>query len=199
MTGKIHTMVGIATCTLVMQPRDLNELFFCVAVGTTGGLLPDIDIRNSEVRQDLKEFAMCAGVAGVGAIAYSCLQGISPLYFFKGMNTVQIVAVLALLCTVLVGFLSNHRKFTHSIEFALLVSICSCIIFSNLLVGIGIFVGIISHDLIDTLNKKKVLLSCIFNIQYCANVCTADSKMAKSIGVVAGALVVLYCLITNIL
>ena len=199
MTGKIHSVIGVASCTLVMRPRDFNELLFCAAVGTIGGLLPDIDIRNSEIRQDMKELTICAGIAGVGLLAYNLIHGINPLQFLRGMNSVQMIAIVALICTILIGFLSEHRNFTHSIEFALIVSLCVGILFSNTLVAIGMLLGILSHDLADTLNKKKVLLSCILNIRYCAGICTADSKMAKSIGIIAGAVVVLYCMLTGII
>lgn len=199
MTGKVHSAVGIAAATLIMQPRDLNELLFCTAVGSIGGLLPDIDIRNSEIRQDLKELGVCAGVAGAFLVIYVCAKRINPLEFLKGLEPLKIVALLCLVCTILAGFLSSHRKFTHSIEFALLVSGAVLVISGDVLVGIGVLIGIVSHDLIDTLNKKKVLLSCIGKIQFCFNICAADSKMAKVIGIVSTALVIIYCFIVGIL
>lgn len=199
MTGKIHSSVGMATCTLIMQPRDFNELLFCMAVGTLGGLLPDIDIRNSEIRKDIKEFAICAGITGISLIAYLSTQSFSVLRFLHQINGIKLLAIFTLICTLLIGFLSNHRNFTHSIEFNLLISCSIGILSSNALFAIGVFLGILSHDLIDTLNKKKVLLSCVLKIRFCLGVCTADSKLANAIGIIAGAIIFTYCAISGII
>lgn len=198
MTGKTHTMVGMAACTLTMQPRNFNELLFCMAIGTAGGLLPDIDIRNSEVRQDLKELSICAGIAGIGILVHLLNKGFDIITFLHQINGIKLAALFVTICVLLIGFLSSHRKFTHSIEFNLIISSCIGILSSSTLVGIGMFLGILSHDLIDTLNKKKVLISCIFNTQICFSVCTADSKMANVIGIIAGVLIICYCILKGI-
>lgn len=199
MNGKVHSIVGITTCTLVMQPRNLEELLLCALTGSVGGLLPDIDIRNSEAQQNLKEVSVCGAIAGGIVLVYSISQGFNLLDFLHSMNTVRLAALVVLIVNVLIGMLSGHRKYTHSIEFALLISTCVLGITSNIILSLGMLLGILSHDLIDTLNKKKVLLSCIFKFKICFNVCSADSNIATAIGMLAGSLLIIYCGLNRII
>ena len=62
----------------------------------------------------------------------------------------------------------------------------------------GIVLGLISHDLADTLIFKKVHLSALFKIEKCFNVCKADSKLATSIGLCSTFSIILYAVLKGI-
>lgn len=90
-----------------------------------------------------------------------------------------ILGVLVLLITGFIGRRSDHRTFTHSLFFVILISFGFFCITEYLL--IPTFIGGISHLVIDTFNKKPVpWLYPLRKKGFCFNICYA-SKTGNTI------------------
>ena len=174
MLGKTHAAVGAATCTLVMQPYTMPQLVVCVTLGALGGIIPDIDIRNSDAEKHTKDLFSILGISLITGIIYSFFKPDAVKDLVLGVDVIKLLGVVAILILLMIGLLCNHRHFTHSIEYAALMGVALFLSTRSFLVCEGIVLGMISHDLADTLNFKTVHLSALFKIETWQKVCKSD-------------------------
>ena len=198
MLGKTHAAVGAATCTLVMQPYTMPQLMVCVTLGALGGIIPDVDIRNSDAEKHTKDLFSIFGISLITGLIYSFFRPDAVKDLVQGLDVIKLFGIVGILVLLMIGLLCNHRHFTHSIEYTVLMGVALFLATRNLLLCEGIMLGMISHDLVDTLNFKKVHLSTLFKIEKCFNVCKADSKLATAIGLCSGFSIILYAVIRGI-
>ena len=199
MLGKTHSAIGAAACTLIMQPRDLKEVVMCVSLGAIGGLIPDIDIRNSEADKHTKELLTYAGITGIVTLVYFFLAPDKLMQYLHSIDVVKLLGLVGIIALLCIGMLCKHRGFTHSLEFALLFTVAVFALTRSLVVPLGIFIGIASHSLADLLNKKKVLLVATVKYKKCFGICDADSKLAHALAMCSIFAIILYCVLKGLI
>lgn len=199
MLGKTHSLIGAAASTVIMQPRDLKELVMCVTLGSIGGLIPDIDMRNSEADKHTKDLLTYAGATGIVALIYFFLAPDKIIKYLQHIDLTKLVGLLIIILLLCIGMMCKHRGFTHSVEFALLIAFSVFMLTKSIVVPLGIFIGILSHDLADLLNKKKVLLVATIKYRKCFGICDADSKISSGIALCSIFLIILYCVTHGLL
>lgn len=185
MMSKTHITVGVAASLAVSIPTTIGGVFSAVIGGAIGGILCDIECRSTpEMRDALYGRFIAAGITGVLLLADRLLNAgiwtsiLSQDHFSLGLGAV------VLLVTCLIGRFSEHRTFTHSLLYVLLITFGFFCITPELL--FPVLAGGVSHLIIDTFNKKPV--PWLFPLRkrgICFKVCYA-SKLGNAILMWAG-------------
>ena len=185
MMSKTHITVGVATSLAVCMPTTTGCILSAVIGGAVGGILCDIECKSTPVMRDaVYGRLIAAGVSGIVLAADWFLKtGIWASIFSQDKFSL-ILGAAVLLITCIIGRLSEHRTFTHSLLFVLLIDFgFFCI---SPLLMVPVLAGGLSHLIIDTFNKKPVpWLYPIRKKGFCFNVCYA-SKIGNSILMWAG-------------
>lgn len=139
MSGDTHEAVAFAAASFLLPSIPTEELPLTVAAIGLGAILPDVDQTN----QRTKKMVACA-VAVVVTI------------MMADVTTTKMLGALALAIWVVIGYTRPHREMTHSLIMAMIPVGAVYAMVGK--VAIPFAVAMISHDLIDTLNKKPVKL-----------------------------------------
>ena len=155
MMAKTHITVGIAASLAICMPTTPDEVLSAVMGGAIGGILCDIECRSTPQMRD----------ALYGRFIVAAITSLI-LLSDKIFNTGIIASILSqdrfslilgsaiLLVTCIFGRLSDHRTFTHSLLFVLLISFGFYCVTPKLLYPV--LAGGLSHLVIDTLNRMPV-------------------------------------------
>lgn len=146
---KQHVIFGFLTGSVVsfflkgwinLSP---TELFLSVTMLVIGSVLPDIDHKKAYVHRAAKSFTSIGG--GVAAIVYLPF----PVY----INFVFACIAFLFIYTSISSMRIKHRGFTHSISFCTIVMslgvITSVYLFTSIVPGIAIGLGVMSHLVLD--------------------------------------------------
>ena len=178
MMGKTHVAMGIATSMIVLHPTDAIGCIIAVSGGVLGGAVADVDI----VKDDYKHDALIGQMLAIGIAAaslfidYILKLGICNSVISRNL-IITIVGVVAYLILYVIGFMSDHRTFTHSLLALALFSISMCMMCPRLTPAY--IVGYLSHLILDILNKKKVPIFYPKGKGVCLGWCYAN-KMANT-------------------
>lgn len=196
MTGKTHTVVGVAVgaavgtlipSTVIGSYPDAIVLATAIA-GGVGGLLPDSDLKGTKGRMIL------TGVAGFGFGAI-----IEAIYSRRneGISLGEVSTWIPLFLWAIVYFAivlkqASHRGFTHSITALVITSLVTVpIAVGNArVIGLAFVAGIASHLLIDLLNTKGEQLFWPAKSRFCFNLCKANGPADKVIFAIASVAVI---------
>lgn len=161
MLGKTHAAAGVATALLFTNPTNIAGVGLSIAFGCIGGLLPDVDSKNSIANQKLNTVIKVTALVSVAVTMF--------LFFTRGNGgdlpfsakdrsplLVRVIAFICLICVLFVGSKTPHRSFTHSLEFLILTTLCVYFIYHAATFPFAI--GVLSHIALDLLNKKKLSL-----------------------------------------
>ena len=175
MMSKTHIAIGTATSLAICAPTTVGGIFSAVMGGMIGGILCDIECRSTPKMRDALHGRVIVAVvtAGILLADWFLKTGIwNSILSRERFFLIFGAAVLLGTCTI--GRFSDHRTFTHSLLFVLLIDFgCFCIIPDLLL---PVLAGGLSHLFIDTLNKKPVpWLYPIRKNGICFKLCYADN------------------------
>jgi inner membrane protein len=174
MSGDTHAVVGALTATLVMHPNNLQEFAVSAGIGALGGLLVDIDLKQSTGSKIMKKLVtMMLGVSLVVLVGV-LKGGVSAPKFNLANCSQMLIGALMFIGLVIIGSKSSHRMVTHSIEFALLFFISILLIQPQF--AVPMLCGYVSHIILDLFNKKNVRVSMIFNFKCCLDLVPANGK-----------------------
>lgn len=198
MNADVHSAVGVATATgmaLVLPAMHCNNLVdygICLGVSVMGALIPDIDTNGDSKAK--KAFRKVFAVA-IGAMILSVLgvyRGtMSSQSIMDKLLSVQGIGMIGFLICCLIGYNTSHRCFTHQL-IGLLAFTGTFYMFAGLQLTSWFGVGMLSHQVIDMLNKKKIYWLYPAKIDFARYVCYADSTMSKVIGGIATVLSVAF-------
>ena len=155
MMSKTHITVGIAAALAACCPSDYAGILVSVAGGAIGGILCDIECKSTpQMRDALTGRIIAAGITGAMLLVDVFLKtGIWNRILSREINYL-ITGALVLLVTCFVGRRSEHRTFTHSLLYVVLITFGFFCILPELV--LPVLAGGLSHLAIDTLNKKPV-------------------------------------------
>ena len=174
MMSKTHLAVGVASSLAVTMPDSVGGLFKAVIGGCVGGVLCDVECRSTPGMRDALYGRIIAAGVTVLLLAMDRIinSGIWVRILSQSKSSI-ILGLVILFATCLVGRLSDHRTFTHSLLYVLLITFGSFCIDPEFL--IPVLAGGLSHLTIDTLNKKPVpWLYPLRKKGICFNICFAS-------------------------
>lgn len=155
MMSKTHISVGVAASLAITMPTTIEGVISAAIGGCIGGVLCDIECRSNPGMLDaLLGRIIAAGLTIVLLLLDKALDaGLWQSIYSRGQFFL-ILGACVLLITGLKGRFSEHRTFTHSILYVLLITFgCFCI---TPKLALPVLAGGISHLIIDTFNKKPV-------------------------------------------
>ncbi len=191
MGGSTHLVIGASVAVLAARPSSTSELIIATAVGAAGGLLADVDTDNSKAAHVVRS-ALFALTAGVGFILYKHGSVGAEIYEFIKRNILvnltntQIIAACTFMALLFIGTFQKHRHLTHSIEYALCISVS--MYFMNPALALPMFAAMMSHMILDIFNYKAVLISYLFNFRTCFKLCKSQGSINGILSMCGGLL-----------
>lgn len=176
MMAKTHITVGIATSLALCQPSTAGEIIASVIGGAVGGILCDIECKSTpEMRDALYGRCIAAGLSAV-LLFVDWIYGTGVCASILAQDSYSLgLGAVVLLLTCAKGRASEHRTFTHSLLYVLLIDFGFFCITPLLMAPI--LAGGISHLVIDTFNKKPVpWLYPIRKEGFCFGLCYASKR-----------------------
>lgn len=176
MQGKTHIAGAVALTTLITQPKTVGEFLLCVGISAVGGAICDIDVDGSIGSKQLKKISGF-GVIILLLLVVALLTGRAEFSSIMAKENSLVrtcfgIVLMFVLCWF--GRKQPHRTFMHSILGVALITLSSYLIFTE--VWIYMLLGMLSHILLDLLNKKKItLLYPLKKPKFAIGLCHADS------------------------
>lgn len=187
MNAKTHMAVGAAsaaTICLLTNNTEIANVTPAICMSIFASLVPDVDANDeSKFKNLFEKFLKIVIVFAIIIYLYSLYNHIQikdlTTELFKSQFMIGL-GIFAIVC--LIGYFTSHRSFTHSIIAIPIFSIGIYIIFGKELT-IFYAIGMLSHDLIDCLNKESIKL--FFPLQFDCSLykCEASSGTASAIGI----------------
>ena len=197
MEKKTHVMCSNFISLCLMRPNSISDLLITCGVATIGGLLPDVDLKDS-TSDKLFDRLMTSLVTIV-------LMSVFIKYFFdidlyckiKECSYINyLVSVCLFIVMAYLGSKSSHRSFTHSI--------LGLFVYSAILsYGFGVnivfpyFVSHLSHIVLDLFNMKGVALFYPSKYRLCFGICDSNGKFNKFLFILFSLLIVLYLVLIS--
>lgn len=158
MTGKTHLVVGTALASglLLLNHNTSNSeiITTSIVLSALGAILPDIDIEHSLMRKVFYG-TILAIVMMLILIFYSNINPKS-LINWNEVTVPIIIGACGFIGLLMYGYFSSHRTFTHTLLALILFSLSIYMICNNLAYTMYFAIGMLSHQLLDMLNKKSM-------------------------------------------
>ena len=185
MEKKTHVMCANFVSLCLIIPRSIPDLLITCGSATIGGLVPDVDLKDS-TSDKLFDRLMTSLVTIV-------LMSLFIKYFFD-------IDLYCKICLFIVmaylGSKSSHRSFTHSI--------LGLIVYSSILsYGFGMnvifpyFVSHLSHIVLDLFNRKGVALFYPSKYRLCFGICESNGKVNRFLFILFSLLIILYLILIS--
>lgn len=158
MTYRTHLAAGYAAVLYTFSPDTLTELILSTGTAAIGSVISDVDASESHSRNNL---------AKVSSVTFLSIAGVLAADHFAGTDIASRFSSSASLVRLFTGFLIflgvcifgahlPHRSFMHSIAGTAAVTVSFSLILPSAAPYMA--VSMLSHIIIDMLNKKKVQL-----------------------------------------
>lgn len=173
MMGKTHITVGIAASFIACRPRTMGQCFAAILGGAAGGILCDIECKSDR---------RCRDALYSRVIVFGLFAALLALDFMYGLGICRRIAsrdatlLLAgggiLLLTCMKGRWSEHRTFTHSILYVILIALGFYLI--DPYWRTPLLAGGFSHLALDLFNKRPIQWLYPFRQKICLRFCYAN-------------------------
>lgn len=154
MSGDTHAAVALAVTTSLLPTMSVEEQTFALALVAFGAILPDVDQTNKRTKKMVMTALVVLGLLVTGT------SGV-----IKTLNPTAMLGLALLAVWIVIGYTRPHRELTHSFVAASIATVAVAMItFSTrvsdvaALYTLNFGLAMLSHDLIDTLNGKRVHL-----------------------------------------
>lgn len=181
MQGKTHLAVGVLAAVAVARPQNLGEAVLCVCTAAVGGLISDVDVTRSEAKNRLDHIVgMMIGAVVVGAAVNKVFGFNAYEYLTKSSSLWRIITGLLIFIGICIfGESTPHRSFMHSLVGVAALSIPVSVINPHLLIY---FVpAMLSHIVIDTLNRRPVMILYPIKKGIAFKLCKSDGLVSKGL------------------
>lgn len=198
MEKKTHVMCANLVSLCLMRPDNIFDLVVTCGVSTLGGLVPDVDLKDS-TSDKLFDRLMTSLITIV-------LMSFVIKYFFDidlycKIKECSYINYLISSCLFIVmaflGSKSSHRSFTHSILGMFIYSGILSYGFGNNVVY-PYFVSHLSHIVLDLFNKKGVALFYPSKYRLCFGICDSNGKVNKFLFILFSILIILVLVLLGI-
>lgn len=186
MMGKTHVRLGVASALALAQPATIPSVIAAIIGGAVGGWIVDIDCRKGNHRryrvdgEDIKDAVKNAVFIGIFILVDFILGDGICQYISENREGKVWAGCIGLLVLLLLGYLSAHRTFTHSLLGMALFS--GAVYYFCAPVVIPFAAGYASHLAADFLNKVGIQLCYPFPWRVCLKLCSADGTVNDMLG-----------------
>ena len=199
MMSKTHLAVGIATSLAVIRPQTIQGCAITVIGGAVGGVLADNDILDNDYQADALIGQLLAfGITAIVIVLdYFFQLGICSSIYTHPL--LPIIGGIGFVILYIIGFLSEHRTFTHSFLALILYTLTAWLIYKP--IALAVSVAYLSHILLGVLNKRKVPVLYPLEFGICLKLCYANKTANKAfmyVGLGASVVLLAVCLILSI-
>lgn len=176
MLGKTHVSAGMAASLLVLQPVSVAPLACALLGGALGGWISDVDVRGAKLVRGTIVSVCVVALAFASRFLAEMLSKVEALQAMAPeMGPASVVGAALFAAITLLGSVTAHRTFTHSIVGCALWYVAACLLWPQVAPAFGI--GLCSHLILDLLNKApKGSMQLFFPLKtrVCLDVCRAD-------------------------
>ena len=157
MLGVTHLAVGMGAALTLAQPTTLGECFTAAIGGAVGGVLADVDTMKNDTKLGATQAQAFAAMLTAFLLILDSLMK-TGVWAEVRKQSDEVLAMGGIFFGILwvIGYVSNHRSFTHSLGAMLLFTwavrqICPSMTMSFL-------IGYASHLVLGLLNKRPLKL-----------------------------------------
>jgi len=180
MEKKTHVVCANLVSLCLMRPDNIFDLVLTCGVATIGGLVPDVDLKDST--SDKLFDRLMTSLITIVVMSFFIKYFFDIDLYCKVKECGDLFKYLISICLFIVvayfGSKSGHRSFTHSV---LGLFIYSGILFYGFGYNVVIpyFVSHLSHIILDLLNKKGLALFYPSKARFCFKLCESNGKVNK--------------------
>lgn len=176
MLGKTHVSAGIAASLLALQPMSVAPLACALLGGALGGWISDVDVRGAKLVRGTIVSVCVVALAFASRFLAEMFSEVEALQVMAPeMGPASVVGAALFATITLLGSVTAHRTFTHSIVGCVLWYVAVSLLWPQIAPAFGI--GLCSHLILDLLNKvPKGSMQLFFPLKtrVCLDVCRAD-------------------------
>lgn len=199
MTGKTHIACGACAAVLILRPAIPMDLALVFAMSAVGAVMPDIDIRNSICRRTIFPISISIPVLIFAAMHLPSLSEGLP-----GWTGTFWLWTLAMAALCVIGRVSPHRTFTHSLTAGALFtgSLYKALLAAQmekgaLLAAAAFAVGYMAHLVLDLTGFKKMQLLFPFGPWFSLKLFKASGKTDSLIRILSACVCLCTVLMQN--
>lgn len=193
MEKKTHVMCANLVSLYLMKPDSISSLFFTCGFASLGGLVPDVDLKDST--SDKLFDRLMTSLITVVVMSFFIKYFFDIDLYCKIKERVDIFDYLISFCLFIIiayfGSKSSHRSFTHSILGLFVYSGILCYGFGFKIICCY-FVSHLSHIVLDLFNKKGIALFYPSRFRLCFGLCESNGKVNKFLFVLFSLLFIVY-------
>lgn len=191
MTGKTHWAVGTAAALCMTQPSNVREWVLCIGAASVGSVISDIDVTTSDSRETLNRITVVAVLAAAAVAAAEARWHLGIVRNFDRESSLfrLIVGFGVFLAVCMFGKNQPHRSFMHSFLGWFLLGGVAGLIYPAMAPYFS--AAMLSHMMIDLLNRRNVRLLYPLKKGFCFGVCSADGWVNRSLFLAGMAVIVI--------
>jgi len=198
MEKKTHVMCANLVSLCLMKPNSICDLLITCGCATLGGLVPDVDLKDST--SDKLFDRLMVSLITIVVMSFFIKYFFDIDLYCKIKECSEIFNYLISICLFIVmaylGSKSSHRSFTHSIlGLFVYTGILSYGFYDNVIVPY--VVSHSSHIVLDLFNKKGVSLFYPSKYRLCFGICESNGKVNKFLFISFSLLIVFYLILIS--
>lgn len=198
MEKKTHVMCANLVSLCLMKPNSICDLLITCGCATLGGLVPDVDLKDST--SDKLFDRLMVSLITIVVMSFFIKYFFDIDLYCKIKECSEIFNYLISICLFIVmaylGSKSSHRSFTHSIlGLFVYTGILSYGFYDNVIVPY--VVSHSSHIVLDLFNKKGVSLFYPSKYRLCFGICESNGKVNKFLFWLFSLMIVFYLILIS--
>ena len=170
-----HLSIGIATALAVIRPQNIWECVAVTGVAACGAVISDIDADQSKIRKEADV------MLGFGTIILAVILiaetkfHVNLTQYLSGNQAIseRMIASVAFIILCVIGRMTPHRSFMHSIIAGILFSAITYTMFS-MQAAIAFAIAFITHIVLDLPNCKGIQILWPYPGHYCLKLCSSN-------------------------
>ncbi len=185
MEKKTHIVCASLVSLSLIRPSSVHELLITIGVSTLGGVLPDVDLKDSTSDKLFDRLMTSLITIIIMSIIINYYFNINLYNIIKGYNNIfnYVICISVFIIMSYLGSKTPHRSFTHSLLGLFIYSAIIAYSFSKKIVMI-FSVSFFSHIILDLLNMKGITLFYPLKNRFSLNLCEVKGKVNKILFIV---------------
>ena len=199
MEKKTHVACANLISLSLIRPSSIQELLITVGVSTLGGLLPDVDLKDSTSDKIFDRLMTSLITIIIMSIIINHYFNINLYNVIKGYNNIfnYIICLSLFIIMSYLGSKTPHRSFTHSFLGLFIYSAILSYSFNDQVVTI-FFISYLSHLILDLLNKKGLTLFYPLKNRLSLNLCEVKGTINKILFITSSILNIVVLILISI-